>query len=855
MSPRFDNPGSAGSARAQLIEQVVAECIHRRSSGERLPDDVVIASHADLMPELGVELRKLRLVELARRDAKQDDTRPETVVLHTERERRPQKFPGYEVVREIHHGGQGTVFLAIQLSTKRKVALKVLHGGAFAEPRARARLEREVQILTHLNHPNVVRVHDSGVADGCPFYVMDYISGSTLDAYLGQDGHTLPELLRLFLKICDALAAAHLCGVIHRDIKPSNVRVDANGAPYVLDFGLARLALEDVAGDAAPEVLSMTGQFIGSLPWASPEQATGLPGRVDIRTDVYSLGVVLYQMLTGQMPYEVVGQVRDVLDRIQHAEPARPSTALRAARSRSSSAPVALAPCVASSLRRFVASPWDDDLDTIVLKCLAKDRARRYQSAGELARDLRHYLAGEPIEAKRDSLAYVLRKQLRRHRWPVAAGTAVAFSVAAGLVLSVTFWQHAEHERQAARRSADRAELVADFLDDVLTSIDPEETEADRDSPLYQSLRETLERAGARADQLAGQPEVEARVRHTLGQLYMNLGLYAAAEPHLRRAAELRSMSAAAARAPWTDTLLVLGWCLKEQGQYAEAERAYQAALAARTALFGHDGLPVAELYNCLGQLHFDRKDYAQAEPYLRDALALRQRLGAAQGDVANSLANLGSLLRDAGRLTDAEPLLTQALEIRRALHGDRHHETLVSLNKLALLRRAQGQHAEARQLFEQYVAGARETLGAQHAHVAVGLTNLGLALYDEADYPQAEQCFRQAEALFRRTRGETHPQVAEALLNLGNALRMQGRGEEAAAECARALDLLTPADPRRARGLLLRGQLLCDAGEAAAAQPVLEEAQRICIETYGPEHVQTQRVAQVLAGCLPPRN
>jgi tetratricopeptide (TPR) repeat protein len=217
---------------------------------------------------------------------------------------------------------------------------------------------------------------------------------------------------------------------------------------------------------------------------------------------------------------------------------------------------------------------------------------------------------------------------------------------------------------------------------------------------------------------------------------------------------------------------------------------------------------------------------------------------------VANSLANLGSLLRDAGRLAEAEPLLAQALDIRRALYGDGRHETLVSLNKLALLRRAQGRSEEARQLFEQYVAGVRDTLGEQHAHVAVGLTNLGLVLYDEADYLQAEQCFRQAERVFRQTRGDAHPQVAEALINLGNALRMQGRRDEAAAECARALNLLASADPRRARGLLLRGELLCDAGEAEAARPVLEEAQRICVETYGAEHAQSRRVAAALRDC-----
>jgi non-specific serine/threonine protein kinase/serine/threonine-protein kinase len=237
---------------------------------------------------------------------------------------------------------------------------------------------------------------------------MDYIAGRTLDEVIASGKLSIEETLKLFAKICDAVNAAHLKGIIHRDLKPANIRIDGSGEPIVVDFGLAKIALPDMAADEGSgqqRMMSMTGQFIGSLPWASPEQAEGIPSNIDVRTDVYSLGVVMYQMLTGQFPYAVVGKMRDVLDNILRAEPARPST-----------------------VRRQV----NDEVETIVLKCLSKERERRYQSAGELGRDIHRYLKGEPIEAKRDSGLYMMSKALRRYR-------AAAFVACGVLVLSTGF--------------------------------------------------------------------------------------------------------------------------------------------------------------------------------------------------------------------------------------------------------------------------------------------------------------------------------------------------------------------------------------------------------------------------------
>ncbi|MEQ8317803.1 MAG: protein kinase [Phycisphaerales bacterium] len=343
-------------------------------------------------------------------------------------------FPGYDIVREIHRGGQGVVYQAVQLSTRRHVAIKVMHSGPFMGSSGRARFEREVQVLGQLDHPNIVGIHDSGVTtDGSCFYVMDYISGKPLDRLMEEGQLPIRESLRLFAKICDAVAAAHLKGVIHRDLKPSNIRIDKHGEPIVVDFGLAKLAIPDLDAEGSGRLMSMTGQFIGSLPWASPEQADGSPTNIDVRTDVYSLGVILYQLLTNRFPYEVLGNMRDVLDNIVRVEPARPST-----------------------IRRKI----NDEVETIVLKALAKQRERRYQSAGELGRDVHRFLDGQPIEAKRDSGWYVISKTLKRYRVPVALGAGgLAALVVFAVVVSVLY-----SDAEAARGVAEEKTVEAQRL-------------------------------------------------------------------------------------------------------------------------------------------------------------------------------------------------------------------------------------------------------------------------------------------------------------------------------------------------------------------------------------------------------
>lgn len=419
-------------------------------------------------------------------------------------------FPGYDILREIHRGGQGVVYQALQKTTKRKVAIKLIHGGPFTGASGRGRFEREVQILGQLNHPNIVGILDSGVAkDGSFYYVMDYISGRSLDEVLRsskEHGH-VRETISLFIKVCDAVNAAHLRGVIHRDLKPANIRIDNNGEPIVVDFGLAKIATPDIANpDQGARVMTATGQFIGSLPWASPEQAEGASGAIDVRTDVYSLGVMLYQMLTGKFPYIVVGNMRDVLENILRAQPSRPST-----------------------LRKQI----NNEVETIILKCLAKERDRRYQNAGELARDLRHYLSGEPIEAKRDSGLYVISKTLSRYKGTVAAASILLAALCIFAVAITIMYRESERQRG----------LVAEAQAQTRLALDAETRERRRaDGNARQVFEFAVTTTFAAADQIAmlqgGTPALRSLVAGSLIRLKALEPQFSAEPQMLRTLAE-----------------------------------------------------------------------------------------------------------------------------------------------------------------------------------------------------------------------------------------------------------------------------------------------------------------------------
>lgn len=702
-------------------------------------------------------------------------------------------IPGYELTRTLSSGAQGVVYQATQTATRRKVAIKVMKDGPFASPMARARFDREVVVLGQLKHPNIVTIHGTGVAAGHPYLVMDYISGQALDEYVASVSPPVRELLGLFAKICDAVNAAHLRGVIHRDLKPSNIRVDEFGEPHVLDFGLARSTPDGF--DAL--TVTTTGQIVGSLPWASPEQAEGVPGKLDLRTDVYSIGVVLYQALTGRFPYDITGNLRDVLVRIVSREPVRPRT-----------------------LRTEI----DDDVETIVLKCLEKDPGRRYQTAGGVARDIRLYLAGEPIDAKRDSTLYVLGKRLRRHRGAVAVGTGFLLTILAGLITSAAGWNRAASERDSAEEARAQAQAVTAFLVETLGTANPY---AGRGSNA--TIGEVLQAAEERIEvSFRDQPLLQAAVLESLAGTYDALGRTEAANDCAQRSLELRRRELPPDH---PDIALSLCFCAQtatKLARHAEAEKWARESLRLRRQHPSIRPDAVIDSLLALGVALTSQARFAEAEPVLREAARqTEESLGAHHRLSIVARTRLAGCLLEQMRPDEAKPLLEEALaHARESLPAD-HPDIAQILASLGEVRYLEGDHASAEAAQAEALAIRRRNFGEEHVTIANSLSNLALLCVDDERFDDAERMYRQSLELRRRLYGSKRLEVTYALIGLARVNLITERPAEAQALLREALEIFDQNEARNWR----RAYAQCLLGVALGVQGQVDEAEPLLID------------------------
>lgn len=700
----------------------------------------------------------------------------------------------YRLRAQIGEGGHGVVFLADQETpVQREVALKIIKPGMDSRS-VIARFEAERQALALMDHPHIARIFDAGTTQsGRPYFVMELVRGPRITDYCDQQRLNITERLRLFILVCQAVQHAHQKGIIHRDIKPSNVLVtrcqEHVARPVVIDFGIAKAATPQSGADASSGTI--LDRLIGTPAYMSPEQATLTRMDVDTRTDIYSLGVLLYELLTGATPFDTAelqqGSAEEVCRIIREHEPLPPTTRLlRSGESRQwdvarrrSVAPGRLARCLRG------------DLEWIVMRALRKDRADRYQTANGLALDVERFLAQEPIQARPPTPFYRFTKAVQRNKILFAGVIVVAAGVVTSLIL---IWRTLAQEQEArrlvaialteARADKLRAEAeaakstqVTRFLEDLLESVGPSVARG-RDTAL---LQEVLDRAAEKlGPAMATQPEVEAELRGVIGRLYCELGRYEQAEHmHAFAVARYRDLPTAE-RGELAQALADLGEVYWKQRKLSEAETVHREAWQLRERQFGANHSLVADSLNSLGAVYRRQGRLDEAEELTRRGLQLRQKAyGPDHLKVAESLRFLSIILGDQGQREAAESTARQMLAMRRRILGNDHPLVASALNDVAWAAGYNGKNAEARALESEALDIQRRILGDSHPDVAQSMSALGSRMRQQGDLSGSSAVLNAALSIQRKILGVDHPATLDSLRSLRETWEQQGRWSE----------------------------------------------------------------------------
>lgn len=820
------------------------------------------------------------------------DTERASALLTEENEQEEESLVGpYRLVREVGRGGMGAVYLAERATGQfqQQVALKLIKRGMDSDAILR-RFLHERQILARLHHPSIARLYDGDVTDdGRPYFAMEYVEGTPLTTYCDAHRLDIDARLRLFQEICRAVQYAHQNLVVHRDLKPSNMLVTEAGELKLLDFGIARLLDEDGGGT----VLTEAGYRMMTPEYAAPEQVQG--GAITTATDVYALGVLLYELLTGHRPYQFEQRTPDAMARhLAETDPERPSTVVRrTTESHHSDGTTETITPEAISQKRGLAPDrlrqrLSGDLDAVLLKALRKEPDRRYASAEAFLEDIKRHLAGLPVQARPDAMGYRIRKFMQRHRTGVVAATLVVLALLGGL--GAALWQ-----ANVARQEAATATAVSDFVVRLFEEADPDASPGED-----VTARALLERSPEQIErELAGQPKTQAEMLEVVSRLHMALGLYEETEPILQQALALRRAHFGPTHPETAEILSLLGSLASSQSQYDDAETHLRDALQMQQAAYGLEHLEVALTQSRLGTVFLRKDKLVEAESLNRQVLATRHRfLPPAHPDLADAMTALAYVLRragnygdepdslyrhaltiqqqyhgdlhsatleamslysnflqDKGDLEQAEALSRQELDLARQLYGEEHPSTGHSYHTLGRLMSIQGHAEAADSLYRAALRVYRATYGNEHAYVGVTLSNLGAVQIDLEKYDEAEWLLREALDVYRKRYGREHWYVAISTNELARLAKKTGDEGRAEQHYREALALFRtsrpPGHPITGTSLQELGALLLKQGLATEAEPLLREAEESWAEAFEDDDWRLLTVRQDLGACL----
>jgi serine/threonine protein kinase/tetratricopeptide (TPR) repeat protein len=745
----------------------------------------------------------------------------------------------YHLLQRIGEGGMGEVWLAEQKQpVRRRVAVKLIKAGMDTREVV-GRFASERQALALMDHPAIAKVLDAGsTPEGAPYFVMEYVAGVPITAYCDDHKLNTRERLELFMHVCDGVQHAHQKAIIHRDLKPSNIlvtEVDGKPAPKIIDFGVAKALTQKLTADT---MFTRVGVLVGTPEYMSPEQALSSGEDIDTRTDVYSLGIVFYELLAGAPPIELRKIAFDeFLRRLREDEPPKPSTNVRTQDPATSTEMARKRQTEPPALARQIRG----DLDSIALKALEKDRSRRYGSPSDFAADIGRYLNNEAVLAVPPSVDYRARKFARRYRAPLA--TAVAFALVLIMAAVVSIRQSVHANREAAV-----AQVVNDFLqNDVLAqaSVAAQSGLSVKPDPDLK-VRTALDRAAARiAGKFDHEPEVEASIRDTIGKTYTSLGVYPEARKQLERALELRRNVLGMENPQTLETATNVGIVLSEQGKYAEAEALDSKTVEIQRRVLGPEHPDTLAGMNNLGWVYRGQGKYPQAEALLSQTLEIsRRRLGAENPITLRAMNSLASTYSGQAKYAKAEALLNQTVEIARRVLGPEHPVTLRDLNSLAGVYNSQGKYADAEAIFNQVLEVRRRVLGPEHPDTLSAIGNLALVYVREGKYAEAEAGFSQVMEIQRRVLGPEDPGTLLTTSTLAEIYDRQGKYAQAEAGYSQAMEIgdrvLGPENPSTLLWTANLGFVLLQEGKYAQGESLIRKSFEIERRVLGPEHPST---------------